>query len=474
MLRLTSTACPEPARVNIDALSVDPVTNYVLISWTPLLHNVHGYIIFRGDGAGFTDTIWSMSQDTFMSQRPASIDTIFRIAAFNLCAGGIVNAFPSDTAIASRVFYCRIEQLYCERKIEVVWSNPMQSVRDIARFEIWASRNDGGFVLSKTINDTLQRSAVIDVSGHLTRYKIFVRAVSSDPAIYANSIADTLTLIAAPEPEYAYTKTVTVINNETVEIRCSVDVSVVWDSLFFFADNSLVRAVSRSDFLQNNRFLLPRIPHAFYHFKVSDTCGIIVIHSDSARPILLVGSLDRTTVDLEFSEYYGWSGSIIRYDLFEIRDSDTTLRESGLSPNQLYSIAFSDLDFAQIMNLSYFVVAYRISPTYEVMDSTRSNVVAVISRTEIPVYFPTGFFPNSYIEENRTFRPFFVSLPNDRMQFKIFNTFGQVVFSTTDPHNGWDGTFNNTPVQPGAYVYQFELIRNNITTRRQGVVTLIR
>ena len=478
------TACPFPVnpanpnpaatRVQIDALSVNPENDSIVVFWTPnwLLDNVTGYEIFVGDGAGTgTGTIVSGIGESsgILGGWLADTSLLIRLAAINQCGDTVVRGALADI---KRVFICEVEQRPCERKINVFWSDPTRSIRDIGHFEIWASIDGGNFEKRARVDDPSKRFATISVSEHSKLHRIFVRAVSLDSTIFANSIADTVTPIVAPEPEFAYINTVTVVDNETVEVRCSVDISVVWDSIFFFADDLLVRAVSYSDFLQNNRFLLPRIPHAFYHFKVSDTCGEIVIHSDTAKPILLEAELQGTTVNFTFSEYIGWTGNIIYY-VFQVQNGDTSRFER--LPNQSHLISFSDSVFAQIMDLSFFVVAYKISPTNEVIDSTRSNVVAVISRSKIPVHFPTAFIPNSSIEENRTFRPFFFSLPNDRMQFNIFNRFGQTVFSTTDPsHIGWDGTFNNRPVQPGTYVYQFELIRGNITTRRQGTVTLIR
>ena len=59
--------------------------------------------------------------------------------------------------------------------------------------------------------------------------------------------------------------------------------------------------------------------------------------------------------------------------------------------------------------------------------------------------------------------------------FRIFNRWGQEVFSTGDINNGWDGRYNGTPQPVGVYVYMVEAFTN--TGRqfvKQGNVTLIR
>ena len=473
MLRLTSVvACPIPAFVQIDAVSAVPKTNRVVVSWTPLSQDVTGYIIYRGLTAEYSDTIWDYTQGFDTLQLLADVNEEFRFVAFHQC-GDVFRT--SDRIGVRRVFACQIEQRHCEREIRISWGDASQSIRDIAHFEIWASINDGVFFLAETVDASLNY-ATIGAFGHLEHYRIFVRAVSSDPTIYANSIADTLTLVVAPEPDFAHLKTVSVINPSTVEIRMSVDVSIVWGSLFFFANNALVGTKTYADFIGNNRILLPRIIGASYHFHVSDTCGEIVNWSNDARPILLESNLQGTTVFLQFSEYYGWANfginpNDIRYDIFEIRERDTTFLESVFGANLPTPQTFSDIDFSQIMNLRYFVVAHATSPAYGAM-SSQSNEVVVLERDGIPIHFPTGFVPGGYTP---TYFPIFVPMPNDQMRFSIFNTFGQVVFTTTDPHHiGWDGTFNNADVQPGVFMFRFELTRNNVTTQRRGTITVIR
>jgi gliding motility-associated-like protein len=59
--------------------------------------------------------------------------------------------------------------------------------------------------------------------------------------------------------------------------------------------------------------------------------------------------------------------------------------------------------------------------------------------------------------------------------FKIFNRWGQMIFSTTDINQGWNGQFNGVPQPLGTYVY---LIDATTSTGKkfykQGNVTLIR
>lgn len=45
-----------------------------------------------------------------------------------------------------------------------------------------------------------------------------------------------------------------------------------------------------------------------------------------------------------------------------------------------------------------------------------------------------------------------------RMNFKIFNRYGQLVFETSDQSQGWDGKFNGEDLNPGTFVYTLEVV----------------
>ncbi|HEY8733566.1 MAG TPA: gliding motility-associated C-terminal domain-containing protein, partial [Puia sp.] len=61
------------------------------------------------------------------------------------------------------------------------------------------------------------------------------------------------------------------------------------------------------------------------------------------------------------------------------------------------------------------------------------------------------------------------------MTWKIFNRYGQIVFQSNSPSQGWDGTFNGTAEPVGVYAYTLEATFDNGTkTTRTGDITLIR
>jgi len=59
--------------------------------------------------------------------------------------------------------------------------------------------------------------------------------------------------------------------------------------------------------------------------------------------------------------------------------------------------------------------------------------------------------------------------------FRIYNRWGQLVFSTSQTGKGWDGIFNGTPQPPGTYVFEAvgtDQLGNRVY--KKGTIVLIR
>ncbi len=89
------------------------------------------------------------------------------------------------------------------------------------------------------------------------------------------------------------------------------------------------------------------------------------------------------------------------------------------------------------------------------------------------IYVPTGFTPNNDGKNDRL-TPFPVGIKTMNY-FRVFNRWGQMIFSTTRLHDGWDGKIQGAEQSTGTYVWIVEVITNeNKVITKKGVVTLIR
>lgn len=75
---------------------------------------------------------------------------------------------------------------------------------------------------------------------------------------------------------------------------------------------------------------------------------------------------------------------------------------------------------------------------------------------------------------NATFKPSKRGIAQLK-SFNIYNRWGQKVYESTNPDNGWDGTFHSKPQPVGVYIYTIDAVTDaGKPFSRQGTVTLIR
>lgn len=89
------------------------------------------------------------------------------------------------------------------------------------------------------------------------------------------------------------------------------------------------------------------------------------------------------------------------------------------------------------------------------------------------IYVPTAFTPNND-GRNDVFIPFPVGIKQYNY-FKVFNRWGQMIYSTTRMQEGWDGRLGGKEQPSGTYVWMIEGVtdQNKVITKK-GTITLIR
>lgn len=138
------------------------------------------------------------------------------------------------------------------------------------------------------------------------------------------------------------------------------------------------------------------------------------------------------------------------------------LPADGLSNNAIANPVATNTE-----NREYIVRAY----TPVGCNSYDTVLIRIFNGPEI--YVPSAFNPLSTVG-NHHFR----AIPVGISRFKylvVYNRFGQVVFSSSDPQRGWDGTFKGKPLDAGAFVW----VAAGTTFRgteivRKGTVLLLR
>jgi gliding motility-associated-like protein len=141
-----------------------------------------------------------------------------------------------------------------------------------------------------------------------------------------------------------------------------------------------------------------------------------------------------------------------------------------LSPGQFATYLWQD---GSVNN--YFIVKQPGSYSVTVTDSCGTATDGVlVTEGACGVWFPSGFTPN-----NDGKNDVFKVLGNsafDNFQLSVYNSWGQEIFSTKDPSQGWDGSFKGQKQSTGvfAWICTFKKSNSPVTTNLKGIVTIIR
>lgn len=114
--------------------------------------------------------------------------------------------------------------------------------------------------------------------------------------------------------------------------------------------------------------------------------------------------------------------------------------------------------------------------SYQIEDACKEKVSAdYIFNLDTNLSWPKVFFPNGEEELNRTFGPTNnCNLAISNYELKVFNRWGQEVFSSTNIEDEWDGKYNDGEGSTAVYVWYANYSIGEEPFTDKGDVTLIR
>ena len=172
------------------------------------------------------------------------------------------------------------------------------------------------------------------------------------------------------------------------------------------------------------------------------------------------GELNNATFELEFDAA---PVDVANYTLFK-KNPDDSFSEIGTST----TANFTDNN----LRSGELELCYKVTYTDDCGNTAELSPEFCFSINIGSINLPNAFSPNGD-GANDTFQVGNGVFLGFRMQ--IFDRWGSLVFSSTDPNQGWDGNFNGQPAQTGAYVYQVSFLDiANTSIQQTGTLLLIR
>ncbi len=206
-------------------------------------------------------------------------------------------------------------------------------------------------------------------------------------------------------------------------------------------------------------------PYAYQAFLV-DTCGDVTPAGLIARSIHLTAERAQGEIALIWTPYDQWESGVERYEI-ELLD------ESTGQFNLLATVGGAVTTFTDDgETLAQGTYCYRIRAVERGGARSQSLSNQACVTLDPLLYFPSAFSPNGD-GQNEVFLIKGAYLA--QFSLEIYNRWGEMIYSTTDLSQGWDGSARGKISPEGVYV--FKVVANGFegeVIRRTGTVTLFR
>lgn len=260
---------------------------------------------------------------------------------------------------------------------------------------------------------------------------------------------DSIRIRVTPYPQATINAVDTLCFGDSVKLQATiVGASFVWSPVTTLRNISTLSPVAKPD--STTKYIL----------TVYDTIGCPKPFRDTITvpvlpPVDAYAGEDTTIVVGQSLQLFGSGGSFYQW-----------VPATGLNNSNIFNpIA--------LFNAGPDSIRYRLKVTTTAGCVGYDEIVVRLFKTQPDIFIPTGFTPN-----NDGLNDVLKAIPVGIQKFeffKIFNRWGQMLFTTSDPQKGWDGLLNGTQQPSGTYVFMAQGIDYlGKPVFKKGTVVLIR
>lgn len=482
----------------IDSVSV--VSGIANIAWdtSNVANDIIDYIILKEDNNGFWIPIDTVPRGTAMpyiytASLANTMRENFKVVTLDSCG----NQSSDLTTSPHNTLFLRVNADPCESFVRLRWNTYRQWTQTgVGTYEILADITDNLGVTTNGVSifkggptDTVYDHTAL-VSG--SKYCYTVRAVDTTGRYSSTSNQKCIDALVVQKSRLLYLARATVKLDGSIETYAFIDQDAdVIDYGIERADNPLgpffvmgrVPKPTQPPFeiKYSDYSATPESRKYYYRISSRDSCGALDTISNIGRNILLKaksnGNLSNT---LAWNPYEKFDGTVGKYQIYRMIDQNGAWSLAA-------EVGGSDTVFVDNIrplgntkgSYCYYVVGVETGNTLGFLDefgqpfSSTSNQVCVVQETRI--FIPTAFNPNSDIAENRVWKPSNVFAKAESYEMFVTNRWGEKIYQTTNPKDGWDGNFKGEQMPLGVYTYYIRYRSyEGLPIEERGTFTLIR
>lgn len=441
------------------------IDNKITVNWQPAPSvEVVGYQIYSSLD-GFTnpmDTINGRLNTQFIDSinNPNATAVEYSIRAFEVCEVGLGTSSIFVNETHKTIFLRNTTPDKCTQTINISWSSYKAGSARVLGYTIETNTQDAGFIQAGT-TDSSGASFLLQNIPFRKHFCFRVKAIlPNNVSAYSNEICyDSLNVIQKPMNDYIRNISV---ENGNIIIEYKKDTAAAPaktvlpqrsnDGIVF---TPIINTPTEPDI---NTYLFTEsglpVGNQTYTYKINllDSCNS-THSSDTATTLRLaikVKNNNKATI-----LWNGFEIDNITFDNFRLEKivAGDTIFIGNFNRNET---TFSETALFDYSLDSLGEVCYRVTALFENNNDvtpretleSHSNIVCV--QPEPKAFVPQAFVPTGH---NNTFKPFLLYAKSDNYDFKIYDRWYRLVYSTNDINASWNGTFKDAPALLDAYIY---------------------
>jgi gliding motility-associated-like protein len=487
-----------PDKPLIQYVTIDTVSGKTIIHWEPgETPNIRSYKIERLDittnpvtgypldsvpGGTHTfsyDPCDSRYIDTINFPGPCNqANYIYTVTAVD--QSGNVSLLSGDY---HQPMHLKIEYDSCSSAMNLNWNKYAGWKNNLTGFYVYAKGESGDFQQLVRL-DTNTVSFVHEGIDENSYYHYVVEAYDNQGHTSTSNIQSYFTYMPPP-PDFINLNYVSVVDERTVEISFSADITgEINDFLVSRASSpegnytpiqTLLNVTEPT--VQITDSIVTRAERFYYKVEALNSCFKPVASSNLGNNILVRGSAAGSVVELNWNPYVDFTYGVSEYAIYRKNSFDDYKMVDSVPPGTTkFTEDVRYLGASEISGeLSYYIVAHENGINQMgIAGTSKSNKTVVNVKSEL--WLPNAFTPDGN-GQNDYFGPIMDFIPKE-YKMLIFDRTGKVLFQTTDPNGNkgkWDGTLNGSgKAREGVYVYHITYL--SFTGQRKdttGHVTLV-
>jgi len=463
----------------ITSISMDTLTGNVLIEWTENEQDdTFGYVIYGEDATGNfieIDTVFGISNTQYIANPPGDGPFTYTVAAFDSC---FTNASPPTYQTSAKAephitMFLASSLNPCSQQITLSWSDYVGFGQTEYQILGRIGAQSWEFI-GQTTATSFQLPSQIGAS-----YIFVIQAVDANGfTSFSNRIVLTADEQTSPTESYLSTATV---DGDKVIVKHAISLDAGTQAVILERFEPINQEFITLEQKPTNTNIIDfedlavEVERKSYTYRtiLVDSCGKVSDTSNIGKTILL----RLVTEDTEMKHYLQWNayedflGGVLEYRVYRGYDGI-------FDPNPIAvttpDVRYLEDDVSATIDYSgkvcYYVEALENINQFGVAEVSKSNIACPI--LEPLIYIPNAFSVNG---ANPIFKPVSSLRQVQNYNFTIYNRYGQEIFTTNNPDEGWDGILPNGEIaQEGVYIYRLSVRDGNgIEVLKHGHVSLL-